>query len=66
MNGVDQQIPRRFDGDFRIQTVMQEQPQHGARIRVGKPGSSVPDRSEMNTLEQKLDFSCLASSFEFI
>ena len=31
MNGVDQQIPRRFDGDFRIQTVMQEQPQHGAQ-----------------------------------
>ena len=36
------------------------------RIKVGKPGSSVPDRSEMNILEQKLDFSCLASSFEFI
>ncbi len=31
MNGVDQQIPRRFDGDFRIQTVMQQQPQHGAQ-----------------------------------
>ena len=31
MNGVDQQIPGRFDGDFRIQTVMQEQPQHGVQ-----------------------------------
>ena len=36
------------------------------RFRVGKFGSSVPDRYEMNTLEQKLVFSCLASSFEFI
>ena len=43
MNGVDQQIPRRFDGDFRIQTVMQ-QPQHGAQnqgrqTRIIGPGS---------------------------
>jgi len=31
MNGVDQQIPGRFDGDFRIQTVMQQQAKHGAQ-----------------------------------
>ena len=44
MNGVDQQIRLRFDGDFRIQTVMQQQPQHGAQnqgrqTRIIGPGS---------------------------